>query len=79
MTTATSPVTLAMGSGPGTLSGCAATTTAGVATFSGCSINTAGSHTLTASDASLTPANSTAFNVAVGTANHLAFTSLTRR
>ena len=75
VTTATSTVTLAIGSGPGTLSGCAATTTAGVASFSGCSINTAGSHTLMATDASLTAATSNPFNVAVGTGTHLAVTT----
>ena len=75
VTTAASTVTLAIGSGPGSLSGCTATTTAGVAAFSGCSINTAGSHTLMASDGSLTAATSNPFNVTVGGANHLAVTT----
>jgi len=41
---------LAMGSGPGTLSGCTSTTTAGVAAFSGCSIDAGGEHVLGATD-----------------------------
>jgi hypothetical protein len=39
-----------MGSGPGTLSGCTSTTTAGVAAFSGCSIDTSGDHLIDADD-----------------------------
>ncbi len=75
VTSAVSTVTLAIGSGPGTLSGCAATTTAGVASFSGCSIDTAGGHTLTATDAPLTPATSSSFDVMVGPASHIVFTT----
>ena len=50
VSTDVSTITLAMGSGPGTLSGCTSTTTAGVAAFSGCSIDTAGEHMLDAHD-----------------------------
>jgi hypothetical protein len=63
--------------GPGNLSGCATSAAInGVASFAGCSINTAGAgYELHAVDASLDTANSTAFTVTVGTANHLAFTT----
>jgi hypothetical protein len=47
-------ITLAISSGSGTLSGCSATTTAGVASFSGCTINTPGSFILSATDATET-------------------------
>jgi uncharacterized repeat protein (TIGR03803 family) len=60
----TSNVTLAVATGPGSLSG---TTTvaasAGVATFSAAKLNTAGTYTLTATDGSLTPATSSSFTV----------------
>ena len=52
VTTDDNAITLAMGFGPGTLSGCTATTTGGVAAFSGCSINTGGEHVLGATDSS---------------------------
>ncbi len=75
-------VTLAIGSNPGsgTLAGCTDTTSNGVATFSGCNIDKAGSgYTLTATDAAdnLTTASapSNPFNIAVGPAAKLAFTS----
>jgi hypothetical protein len=78
----TSTVTLSIGTNPsgGTLSGCTSTTTNGVATFSGCKINTAGTgYTLTASDAGddLTTASppSSAFNITVGPASQLGFTT----
>ena len=48
VTTDDSTISMAIGSGPGTLSGCTSTTTAGVAAFSGCSIDTAGEHILRA-------------------------------
>ena len=63
--------------GPGALSGCGATMNTGVVTFSGCEINTAGTgYSLTASDSSdsLT-ANSGSFNIAVGPASKLVFTT----
>jgi hypothetical protein len=47
----------------------------GVATFSGCSIDKAGTYTLTATSGSLTTAFSTTFTVAVGPAAKLAFTT----
>ena len=69
----TATVTLAIGSNPGggTLTctgGLSRTAVAGVATFAGCSINSAGvGYTLVASSTGLTSATSTAFNVtAVG-------------
>src|SRR5581483_8470274 len=81
-TTDTSTVVLAIGTngGPGgVLSGCTETTTAGVATFSGCKIDKAGSgYTLTATDAtdSLNTASapSSSFNITVGPAAQLVFT-----
>ena len=62
--------------GPGALSGCAPTAASdGVATFTGCSINTKGTgYELHAVDGSLTAANSTPFDVAVGQARQLVFT-----
>jgi hypothetical protein len=61
--------------GPGALSGCAPTAaSAGVASFAGCSIDTEGTgYQLHAVDGSLTAADSTTFNVTVGTASQLAF------
>jgi hypothetical protein len=79
VTTETRSVTLAIGTNPGggTLS-CAAnpvSASAGVASFSGCKIDKAGTgYTLTASAASLTSATSSAFNITVGPAAKLAFT-----
>ena len=62
--------------GPGALSGCAPTAaSAGVATFTGCSINTEGTgYELHAVDGSLNTANSTPFDVTVGTASQIVFT-----
>ena len=48
----TNTVTMAMGSGPGTLSGCTSTTTGGVTDYSGCSINAVGEHVISATDSS---------------------------
>jgi hypothetical protein len=62
--------------GPGTLSGCAQSETAGVISFSGCKIDTAGSnYALTATDGALPSATTTAFNVTVGPAAKLNFTT----
>ncbi len=62
--------------GPGTLSGCTQNETNGVITFSGCKIDTAGTgYKLHATDGTLTAADSTAFNVTVGPAAKLTFTS----
>jgi hypothetical protein len=72
VTTDTSTVSLAITSGTGTsgavLSGCTATTTAGVASFSGCKIDTTGtSYTLTATDSSDSlSTTSSAFDVLAG-------------
>jgi hypothetical protein len=80
VTTDTNAVTMTIGANPstGVLSTCASTTTAGVAAFTGCSINRAGTgYTLTATDtldAGITQ-TSTAFNVTVGTASQLAFST----
>ena len=65
-TTATSTVSLAIGTNPsgGTLSGCTSTTTSGVATFSGCKIDNSGNgYTLVASDGTLQTATSNPFNI----------------
>jgi len=81
VTTSTAAVTLAITSGAGTsgavLSGTAPVNAVnGVATFSGLSINLAGSdYTLTASSGTLTPATSSAFYVVAGAAVTLAFTT----
>jgi trimeric autotransporter adhesin len=78
VTTNTSSVTLAIGTNPGsgTLS-CTANpvaASAGVASFSGCRIDRAGTgYTLTATAGSLTSATSAAFNITVGPAAKLAF------
>ncbi|HEV3329142.1 MAG TPA: fibronectin type III domain-containing protein, partial [Acidimicrobiales bacterium] len=59
--------------GPGALSGCASGESLGVFTFAGCQITTAGSgYELTATDGSLTPATTAAFDVTVGPAAQLA-------
>ena len=79
VTSDSSSVTLAIGTNPGggTLSG--TTTVAavnGVATFAGLSIDKSGTgYTLTASDVALTGATSNTFNITVGPAAKLAFTS----
>jgi len=76
VTTDTNAVTLAIGSGPGTLAGCSATTTAGVASFSGCTLDTAGSYTLSATDTiDGFHVTSGSFEVTVGAASQLAFTT----
>jgi hypothetical protein len=73
--TATNMVTIAMGSGSGTLSGTTSVAAvAGVATFSNLSINNPGkSYTLAASSTGLTGVTSSTFTVA-GPATQLAFT-----
>jgi len=80
ITSSSASITLAIGNnaGPGgTLSGTATVNAInGVATFSGLSINIAGTgYTLTASSSPLTGATSSAFNIGVGTASKLAFTT----
>ena len=76
VTTDTHPITLALATGPGTLANCTATTTAGVATFSGCTINTAASgDVLSATDGTDGLTNtSDPFNVDVGAPSQVAFT-----
>jgi hypothetical protein len=80
VTTNTSAVTIAIKSGTGTADATLSGTktinaVAGVATFTGLSIDKAGSgYTLTATGGALTPADSTTFTVAVGPAAKLAFT-----
>ena len=79
VTTATNQVTIAIGTNPssGTLSGTTpVTAVAGVATFSNLSVNNVGTgYTLTASATGLTGAASSTFNVTVGAAAKLAFTT----
>src|SRR3989441_1419993 len=78
ITTARNAVTLAIGTNPGsgTLSGTlTANAVAGVATFSGLSIDKAGTgYTLTAGSGTLTGATSAAFDIAPGAPAQLAFT-----
>jgi len=81
VTTSTAAVTLAITPGTGTsgadLSGNTTVNAVnGVATFSGLSVNLAGSgYTLGATSGTLTPATSTAFDVVAGSAAKLAFTT----
>ena len=80
VTTSTAPVALAIGTNPsgGTLT-CTTNplaASAGVASFTGCKIDKAGTgYTLTASSAGLTGATSTTFNITVGPAAQLAFSA----
>jgi uncharacterized repeat protein (TIGR03803 family) len=73
-TSDTSNVTLAVASGPGSITG---TTTvaasAGVATFSNIKFDTSGTYTITATDGSLTPATSSSFTVNPAAASKLAY------
>lgn len=63
------------GAGGATLSGCSGTVRSGVTTFTGCTIDKAGNgYTLTASDTTLSGVSS-AFNVTVGAAAQLLFTT----
>lgn len=71
-------VTLAVASGPGTLSGCSqnpVNTVNGVATFSGCKLTVAGDYTLLATSTGLTSATSGLFSIAAAAASKLAFTT----
>jgi len=75
-----STVTLAVSPGTGSsgaaLSGCTQAESVGVITFSGCAVSLAGNgYTLTASDGSLAATISSSFNVAVGAASNLVFTT----
>jgi hypothetical protein len=62
--------------GPGSLTGCSQTETSGVVTFTGCAIRTAGTgYQVHATDGSLTAADSTAFDITVGAATQLVFST----
>ncbi len=77
VSTSTSAVTLTITTANGATLSCGVqSAVAGVATFSGCSINTVGSYTLTATSGSLTAATSTAFAV-VAAPTHLAWSGAT--
>jgi hypothetical protein len=77
VTTDTHAIVMTLTTGPGALAGCTATTTAGVAAFSGCRINSAATgDVLTATDAGDALNHpSSAFNVAVGAPVQLVFTT----
>ena len=82
VTTSSASITLAITSGTGTSGATLSATTnplaasSGVATFSGVSINMAGTgYTLTATSSGLTPATSSPFTITVGPAAQLAFTT----
>jgi len=69
-----SNVTLSVASGPGGLSGTVTVAASnGVATFSNVTLDTAGTHTLTASDGSLTSATSNGFTVSVAAASKVVY------
>jgi 5-hydroxyisourate hydrolase-like protein (transthyretin family) len=78
VTSSSASIQLAIGTGSGTLT-CNANplgASSGVATFAGCKINLVGTgYTLTATSSGLTSATSSAFNITVGTAAQLAFTT----
>ncbi len=67
-------VTLTVGSGTGTLSGCSASLRSGVTTFSGCKLDRAGSYRLHASDGTFSD-DSSSFTVTFGSAAQLLFTT----
>ncbi len=70
----TSNVTIALASGPGSLSGTLTVAAVnGVATFSDLSVNATGSYSLKATDGSLTSATSAGFTVGTAIASMLAF------
>jgi plastocyanin len=74
VTTNSSNVTLAVASGPGSLSGTVTVAASGgVATFGNIILDTAGNYTLTASDGSLTSATSSSFTVSAAAASKLAY------
>jgi hypothetical protein len=80
VTTDTSNVLLVITGAPGGVTlACTPSNThaaaAGVATFVGCNINTAGTYTLTASDGALTTAASSSVVITVGAAAKVAFTT----
>ncbi|MGD0387444.1 MAG: hypothetical protein ABSC42_00700 [Tepidisphaeraceae bacterium] len=74
VTTNSSNVTLAVASGPGSLSGTVTVAASGgIATFSNIILDTAGNYTLTASDGSLTSATSNSFTVSVAAASKVVY------
>ena len=73
VTTDLSPVTLTITSSGAAVTGCSGSETNGVISFSGCTIGTAGTYTITATDGTLTAISDT---IVVGTADyHLVFTT----
>jgi hypothetical protein len=62
-------------SGPGSVTGCSQSESNGVVTFAGCSVDKAGTYTLTATDGLLTSATSSSFTITAGAASKLAFTT----
>ena len=73
VTTDLSPVSLTITSSGNAVTGCSGSETNGVITFSGCTINAAGTYTITATDGTLTAVSDT---IVVGTADyHLVFTT----
>ena len=74
VTTDSSSVTLAVGSGPGSASGTlTVAASSGIATLGNVKLNTAGNYTLTASDGSLTSATSSSFTVSAAAASKLVY------
>jgi hypothetical protein len=77
VTTVTSPVTIAITNPSGAVLTCTAnpkSAVSGVASYAGCSVDKAGTYTLTASSPGLTSAVSTTFTVTAGAATRLLFT-----
>ena len=75
VTTDSSTVTLTANGGAGVITGCSQTETDGVVAFSGCSINTDGTYTITAADSTLTTASSGSIVVGTGVPAQLVFTT----
>ncbi len=74
VTTDSSNVTLAVASGPGSLTGTVTVAaSSGIATFGNIILNTAGNYTLTASDGSLTSATSNSFTVSAAASSKVAY------
>jgi hypothetical protein len=74
--TVTLTTTVGTGSSGATVSGCLQTETLGVVSFSGCSVNKVGTgYTLTATDGTLVPDTSNAFNITVGSPSQFAIIS----
>ena len=70
------PIQLSIsGTSGASLTGCVGTPHPDGVYYSGCTINQAGTYTLTATDSGLTPATSSSFTVVAGSATQLAFNS----